>query len=49
MKTTWNIIKKETRKVNSLKVFPSLLVNDGTLKDPKGGENAFNNFVYNSY
>jgi len=38
MKTTWNIIKKGTGKVNSVKLFPALLVNDETLKDPTEGK-----------
>jgi hypothetical protein len=38
MKITQNIIKKETGKVNSVKLFPSLLVNDETLKDPTEGK-----------
>jgi len=44
IKTKWNIMKKETGKVNSVEQVPILLVNDEKLKDPTGIANAFNNF-----
>ena len=44
IKTTWNIIKKETGRVDSVEQVPTLLVNDDKLKDPTDVANAFNNF-----
>jgi hypothetical protein len=44
MKMTWKIIKKETRKVHSVKQVSTLLANDEKLKDPTDGDSAFNNF-----
>ena len=44
IKTTLNIIQKETEKVLSVEQVPSLLVNDEKLKDPTNVANAFNKF-----
>jgi hypothetical protein len=43
MKTTRNIILKETGRVHLVKQFPTFLVNDGKEKDPTDIANAFNN------
>jgi len=43
-KTTWNIVKIETGKVQSLQQVPILLVNDEKFMDPTNVANAFNNF-----
>jgi len=45
IKITWEIIKKETGKVHSVKEVPTLLVNDEKLKDPTNVAIAFNNFL----
>jgi hypothetical protein len=34
IKTTWNIIRKETRKVYTVEQVPKLIVNDEKFKDP---------------
>jgi len=44
IRTTWNIIKKETETVHSVEQVPTLLVNDEKLRDPTHMANAFNNF-----
>ena len=44
IKTTLNIILKETGKVLSVEQVPSLLVNDEKLKDPTNVANAYNKF-----
>jgi hypothetical protein len=44
IKTTWNIVKKQTGKVHSVAQVPTFLVNDEKLKDPTDVANAFNNF-----
>jgi len=44
IKTIQNIIRKETKKVYSVKWVPTLLVNDEKFKDPTDVANAFNNF-----
>jgi hypothetical protein len=45
VKTTWNIIKKETRKAHPTEQVPSVVVNNEKLKDPKSmAANACNNF-----
>jgi hypothetical protein len=44
VKTTWNIIKKETGKVHPTEQVPSLVVSNEKLKDPQIMANAFNNF-----
>jgi ribosomal protein L33 len=44
VKTTWNIIKKETGKVHPTEQVPSLVVSNEKLKDPKSMANAFSNF-----
>ena len=44
VKTTWNIIKKETGKVHSMEQVPHLTVNDEKLKDPTDVANGSNNF-----
>jgi hypothetical protein len=44
IKTTWNIIKKETGKLHSMEQVPSLLMNNEELTDPKKIANAFNTF-----
>jgi len=45
--TTWNITKKETGNVRSVKHVPTLLVNDEKLKDPTHMTTALNNFYNN--
>jgi len=45
IRTTWNIINKETGKVHLVEQVPTLLVNDEKLKDPTDVANAFNNFL----
>ncbi|GFG38826.1 hypothetical protein Cfor_11239 [Coptotermes formosanus] len=47
IKTTWNIIKKETGKVHPAEQIPSLLVDNKKLNDPKSVANAFKNFFLN--
>jgi hypothetical protein len=44
VKTTLNIVKKETGKVHSVEKFPTLLVKNEKLKDPTKVANACNNF-----
>jgi hypothetical protein len=44
IKTTWNIIKKETGKGHPIEQAPSLLVNNKKLTDPSVVTSAFNNF-----
>jgi hypothetical protein len=44
VKTIWNIIRKETGKVHSTELVPSLLENDEKLKAPKNVANNFNKF-----
>ena len=44
IKTTLNIIQKDTGKVLSVEQVPSLLVNDEKLEDPTNVANAFNKF-----
>ena len=44
IKTTQNIIRRETRKVYSVEWVPTLLVNDEKFKDPTDVANAFNKF-----
>jgi hypothetical protein len=49
IKTTWNIIKKETEKVHPPEQIPSLLVDNKKLNDPKNVANAFNKFFSKYY
>ena len=44
IRTTWNIIKKETGTVHAVEQVPTLLVNDEKLRDPTDMAFAFNNF-----
>jgi hypothetical protein len=44
IKTTWNIIKKETGKVRLNEQTPSLFTDDAKVKDPESVANTFNNF-----
>ena len=44
IKTTWNIIKKETGEVHSEERVPTLLVDDEKLKELTNVAKAFNNF-----
>ena len=44
IRTTWNIMKKETRTVHCVEKFPTVLVNFEKLRDPTDVANAFNTF-----
>jgi hypothetical protein len=44
VKTTWNIIRKETGKLHPTEQIPSLVVGNEKLKEPKSMANAFNNY-----
>jgi hypothetical protein len=46
-KTTWNIIKNETGRMNPTEQVPSSLVNMGTLKDQRTVANDFKTFCNN--
>jgi hypothetical protein len=44
IKTTWNIVKRETGKIHFPEQMPSLLINGDKGKDPGKVADAFNNF-----
>jgi hypothetical protein len=49
IKTTWNVIKRETGKIHLTEQMASLLTNNEKVKDPGTVANAFNNFFSNNY
>ena len=44
VKTTWNIIKKETGKLHPTEQIPSLVMGNENLKEPESLANTFNNY-----
>jgi hypothetical protein len=44
IKTTWNITKQETKKIDTTKHMPSLLINNEKILDPEKVSDIFNSF-----
>jgi hypothetical protein len=45
IKTTWNIVKRDTGKIQLAEQMPSLLINNEKVKDPVTVADAFNIFI----